>query len=313
MIKKFKEVLENVKARPKKQLAVAVAQDLTVLYAVKKADEQEIADYILVGDKKKILEIADDAGIKINEEKIYDEPYNLKAIAKAVKLVSCNRADILMKGHVHTDDFLRGILNRDYGLRTGKIMSHVNILESEALDRLLFVTDGGMNIAPDLDTKTSIILNAIYLAEIFGINDPKVAVTTAVELANPKMPSTTDAAVLAKMSQRGQFSGKTIDGPFALDNAVNLWAAQHKHISSPVAGKADIIVVPNIEAGNMLAKAHVYLTGGSLAGVVVGARAPVVLTSRADTPQSKLYSIATAVMMADLERNLSIKFGKVHY
>ncbi|MDP3066990.1 MAG: phosphate acyltransferase [Methanobacteriaceae archaeon] len=230
-----------------------------------------------------------------------------------MQLVTSNRADILMKGHVHADDFLRGILNRDWGLRTGQIMSHINVLESEALDRLLFITDGEINIAPDLDTKTGIILNAIYLAELFDIKDPKVAVTKAVELAKPNMPSTTDAAVLAKMSQRGKFSGKTIAGPFALDNAINPWAAQHKGINGPVAVDADIIVVLNIEAGNMLSKAHVYLTGGNLAGVLVGASAPVVLTSRTDTPQSKLYSIATAVMMADLQRNLSIKLGKVHY
>ncbi len=313
MITKFEEVFDKIKSHPKKQIAVAVAHDSTVLEAVTMAEKLNITDYILVGDEQKILDISKNAEFEINENKIYNEPNNIKAVKKAVQLVKSNRADILMKGFVNTDDFLRGVLDRDNGLRTGKVMSHVYVLESSALKRLLFITDGSMNIYPDLETKCSIILNSIYLANIFEIEEPKVAITTAIELANPKMPSTIDAAVLAKMSQRGQFSGKIIDGPLALDNAISPWAAEHKGIGGPVAGKADIIVVPSIEAGNILCKAHVYLTGGNLAGVVIGAAAPIVLTSRADTSQSKLNSIATAVLTANMERSLSIKFGNVHY
>ena len=313
LITKFEQVFEKIKTHPKKQIAVAVAHDPTVIDAVIMADELDITDYILVGDEKKIIEISEDAGFDVKVNKIYNETNSIKAVERAVQLVKSNKADILMKGFVNTDDFLRGVLNREKGLRTGKIMSHVYVLESSALKRLLFITDGSVNIYPDLETKCSIILNSIYLANIFDIKDPKVAVTTAIELANPKMPSTIDAAVLAKMSQRGQFSGKIIDGPLALDNAISPWAAEHKGIGGPVAGHADIIVVPSIEAGNMLCKAHVYLTGGNLAGVVIGASAPIVLTSRADTSQSKLNSIATAVLMANMERALSIKFGKVHY
>ena len=313
MITKFEQVFDRIKSHPKKQVAVAVAHDPTVIDAVIMADELDITDYILVGDEKKIIELSNDAGFEIMKNKIYNEPNNIKAVNMAVELVKSNKADILMKGFVNTDDFLRGVLNRETGLRTGKIMSHVYVLESSALKRMLFITDGSVNILPDLETKCSIILNSVYLANIFEIEDPKVAITTAVELANPKMPSTIDAAVLAKMSQRGQFSGKIIDGPLALDNAISPWAAEHKGIGGPVAGQADIIVVPSIEAGNILCKAHVYLTGGNLAGVVMGASAPIVLTSRADTSQSKLNSIATAVLMANIERTLSIKFGKVHY
>ncbi|MBI5416712.1 bifunctional enoyl-CoA hydratase/phosphate acetyltransferase [Candidatus Poribacteria bacterium] len=309
----FDQVFEKIKEHPRKQIAVAVAQDVTVLDAVVKAKRLQIADYILVGNKNKILEIANEAKLEVNEKHIYDEPKDLNAVRTAVELVSSNKADILMKGFIHTDDFLRGVLNKDVGLRTGKILSHVFVLESTALKRLLFITDGAMNIAPDLETKCSIILNAIYLANIFDIPDPKVAITTAIELANPKMPATIDASILAKMSSRGQFGGKIIDGPFAFDNAISPRAAKHKGISGPVAGQADIIVVPSIEAGNILCKAHVYLTGGNLAGVVIGAKAPIVLTSRADTAQSKLNSIATAILMADIDRTLSIKFGKVHY
>ena len=313
MITKFEQVFDRIKSHPKKQVAVAVAHDPTVIDAVIRADELDITDYILVGDEKKIIELSKDAGFEVKKNKIYNEPNNIKAVNMAVELVKSNKADILMKGFVNTDDFLRGVLNRENGLRTGKIMSHVYVLESSALKRMLFITDGSVNILPDLETKCSIILNSIYLANIFEIEDPKVAITTAIELANPKMPSTIDAAVLAKMSQRGQFSGKIIDGPLALDNAISPWAAEHKGIGGPVAGQADIIVVPSIEAGNILCKAHVYLTGGNLAGVVMGASAPIVLTSRADTSQSKLNSIATAVLMANIERTLSIKFGKVHY
>jgi len=313
LITKFEQVFDRIKSHPKKQVAVAVAHDPTVIDAVIMADELDITDYILVGDEKKIIELSNDAGFEIKKNKIYNEPNNIIAVNMAVELVKSNKADILMKGFVNTDDFLRGVLNRETGLRTGKIMSHVYVLESSALKRMLFITDGSVNILPDLETKCSIILNSIYLANIFEIEDPKVAITTAIELANPKMPSTIDAAVLAKMSQRGQFSGKIIDGPLALDNAISPWAAEHKGIGGPVAGQADIIVVPSIEAGNILCKAHVYLTGGNLAGVVMGASAPIVLTSRADTSQSKLNSIATAVLMANIERTLSIKFGKVHY
>ena len=313
MITKFEQVFDRIKSHPKKQVAVAVAHDPTVIDAVIMADELDITDYILVGNEKKIIELSNDAGFEVKKNKIYNEPNNIKAVNMAVELVKSNKADILMKGFVNTDDFLRGVLNRENGLRTGKIMSHVYVLESSALKRMLFITDGSVNILPDLETKCSIILNSIYLANIFEIEDPKVAITTAIELANPKMPSTIDAAVLAKMSQRGQFSGKIIDGPLALDNAISPWAAEHKGIGGPVAGQADIIVVPSIEAGNILCKAHVYLTGGNLAGVVMGASAPIVLTSRADTSQSKLNSIATAVLMANIERTLSIKFGKVHY
>ncbi len=313
MITKFEQVFDRIKSHPKKQVAVAVAHDPTVIDAVIRADELDITDYILVGDEKRIIELSNDAGFDVKKNKIYNEPNNIKAVNMAVELVKSNKADILMKGFVNTDDFLRGVLNRENGLRTGKIMSHVYVLESSALKRMLFITDGSVNILPDLETKCSIILNSIYLANIFEIEDPKVAITTAIELANPKMPSTIDAAVLAKMSQRGQFSGKIIDGPLALDNAISPWAAEHKGIGGPVAGQADIIVVPSIEAGNILCKAHVYLTGGNLAGVVMGASAPIVLTSRADTSQSKLNSIATAVLMANIERTLSIKFGKVHY
>lgn len=238
----------------------------------------------------------------------------VKAVATAVKLVSSGEADILMKGYVHTDDFLRGVLNKDYGLRTGSIMSHVFIAEMRRMHRLIFITDGAMNIAPNLEQKAAILLNAVHLTSIFDITDPKIAVLTAVELANPAMPATIDAATLAKMADRSQYVPScTVDGPFALDNAVSPAAARHKKLTGPVAGQADILLVPTIECGNMLAKSFVYFGGCRLIGLLVGAKAPVVLTSRADTMESKLLSIAGGVLMVNMTRELRLKIGKVHY
>jgi len=238
----------------------------------------------------------------------------IKAIAGAVRMVSSGEADVLMKGFIHTDDFLRGVLNKEFGLRTGSIMSHVFVAEIREQDKLLFITDSSMNIAPDLEQKAAILLNAAYLASLFGVQNPKVAALAAVELVNPAMPATLDAAALAKMADRGQYVPVcTVDGPFALDNAVSPAAARHKRITGPVAGQADILLVPTIECGNILAKSLVYFGGHRLVGLLVGAKAPVVLTSRADSTESKLLSMAAAVLMVNVGRTLRLKAGKVHY
>lgn len=313
MLTNFNQVLEKVKTHPIKQIAVVCAQDDTVLGAVVEAKKLKIADYILIGDTAKILDIAGKHNIAIEADRIWQEPNDLMAIRKGTDLILKNKADILMKGFIHTDDFLRGVLDKETGLRAGNFLSHVFVLEVASLNKFVFVTDGSMNIAPTLEEKAEIILNAIYLTDIFEIMDPKVGVLAAVELVNPKMPATLDAAALAQMSKRGQFSKKvTIDGPLAFDNIISTWAAEHKGITGAVAGNADIILVPNIETGNSLVKSHVWLSKGNVAGVIVGARAPVVLTSRADSAKSKLYSIATAVLMSSVERQLRVKIGKVH-
>jgi phosphate butyryltransferase len=219
-----------------------------------------------------------------------------------------------MKGFVHTDDFLRGVLNKEYGLRTGSIMSHTFVVEDPARDKLIFITDGAMNVAPDLEQKSAILLNAVYVAQVFGITEPKVAVMAAVELVNPNMQATLDAAALGTMADRAQFSpGCVVDGPFALDNAICPEAARHKKISGRVAGHADILVVPNIEAGNLLAKSLSYFGNRRMIGLLIGASAPVVLTSRADTVEGKLLSIAGAVLMVNVDRSLRLKVGKCHY
>jgi phosphate butyryltransferase len=246
--------------------------------------------------------------------KIIHERSRIRAIGEAVRLVSGGKAEILMKGYVHTDDFLRGVLNKEYGLRTGSIMSHVFVAEIREWDKLVFVTDSAMNIAPDLEQKAAILLNAVYLANLFGIAKPKVAVLAAVELVNPNMPATLDAAALGTMADRGQYvPACVVDGPFGLDNAVSEAAAKHKKIGGPVAGKGDILVVPDIEAGNILAKSLVYFGGHRMIGLLIGAKAPVVLTSRADSQEAKLLSIAAAVLMVNQQRALEFKIGKVHY
>jgi phosphate butyryltransferase len=313
MITSFDQMLEEVKSRPRRSVAIAVAHDRIVMEAAAEASRRDIAEPVLVGDAKRIEQIAKDSQISLNNIHIVDESNDLLAVRVAVEMTSSGKTDMVMKGYIHTDDFLRGVLDKEIGLRTGYLMSHVSILEVGHFNRLIFVTDGAMNIQPTLEEKAQIILNAVQLAEIFGIDQPKVAVLAAIELVNPKMPNTLDAAALGKMGDRGQFSAGIVDGPFALDDAVSMLAAQHKRIRGTVAGAADILLVPNVEAGNILGKAFVYFSQGRIAGVLMGAAAPVVLTSRADTAEAKLLSIATGVFIADVQGRLGIKIGKVHY
>ena len=313
-MKNFDQLLDLIKDKPVRTIAVAAADDHTVIEAAHAARQANIAQTILIGSKQGILKKAANIKFSLNADDVIDEPDDIKAALGAVALTAAGKADIVMKGYIHTDDFLRAVLNRDQGLRSGIVMSHVFIIEVPAFDKFLFITDGAMNIAPDLQQKAEIILNAVHLANLFGVTKPKVAVLAAVELVNPNMPATLDATVLAKMSQRNQFRPEvTIDGPFALDNAISSIAAKHKGITGPVAGSADILLVPNIEAGNMLAKSLVYLGHYRLAGVLVGAAAPVVLTSRADSVQAKMLSMGAAVMMVNAQRQLRLKIGKLHY
>jgi len=313
-MKDFDALLRLVRKHPVRKVAVAVGQDPSVIEAVDRAREQDIAEAVLVGDEREIGEAADAAGVSLDGCRVVHESGALDAAATATKMVSSGEADILMKGYIHTDDFLRSLLNKEYGLRTGSIMSHVFIAEVRALNKLVFITDGAMNIAPTLEQKAAILINAVHLANVFGVMTPKVAAMAAVELVNPAMSATLEAACLAAMSDRRQYVPPcTVDGPFALDNAVSETAARHKKIGGPVAGKADILLVPNIEAGNMLAKSLVYFGRHRLVGLLVGAKAPVVLTSRADSAESKALSIAGAVLMVNMKRALRLKIGKVHY
>jgi phosphate butyryltransferase len=298
MIRSFDEVLDRVKINENKKVAVAVAQDEPVLEAIKDAKKLGIADAILVGDKEKIEEAAKTVGLDVSEFEIIHETDNAKAALKAVELVSSGMADMVMKGLIDTATFLRAVLDKEKGLRTGKVLSHVAVFDVPALQRIILVTDAAMNIAPDLMTKKQILENAVKVAHGIGIEMPKVAPVAAVEVVNPDMQPTLDAAALSKMNDRGQIKGCIVDGPLAIDNALSEEAAQHKGIKSPVAGKADIILVPNIETGNVMYKTLTYTSNAKNGGIIAGAAAPVILTSRADSHESKLYSIALASLVA---------------
>ena len=311
---KLAEILDVIGQYPIKRVAVAAAGDRTVIDAVRRAREADVAETILVGDERKIRELSEQAGLALEKGEVVDQPVAEVAALRAAELVSTGKADVLMKGYIHTDDFLRALLDKQVGLRTGLRMSHVFAAELPGYDRLILVTDAAMNIAPDLEAKAEIILNAVHLAHILGIEEPRVACLAAVELLNPNMQATVDATCLHKMWERGQFPpGCMVDGPFAFDNAMSPAAAEHKGIGGPVAGVADILLVPCIESGNILVKSFVYAAGAKVAGGVVGARAPVVLTSRADSAESKFLSIAMAVLTSDVQRSLRLKIGRVHY
>lgn len=296
MINSFEDVLRKVKEGPVKKVAVAVAQDEPVLEAIRDARAEGIAEAILVGDKEKIVEAAQKINMPLDGVEVIDEKDNGKACLTAVELVSSNQADMVMKGLIDTATFLRAVLNKEKGLRTGKILSHVAIFDIPALKRIILLTDAAMNIAPDLMTKKQILENAVGIASAIGISMPKVAPVCAVEVVNPDMQPTIDAAVLSKMNERGQIKGCIVDGPLAIDNALSIEAARHKGINSPVAGQADIILVPNIETGNVMYKTLVYTASAKNGGILAGAAAPVILTSRADSPESKLFSIALAAL-----------------
>jgi phosphate butyryltransferase len=298
LLKTFREILDAAKMATKRTIAVAGADDADVLSAIKDALTQGIADAILVGDAGKIKLLSEGIGFNLNKVEIIDEP-DLTCVAKtAVKLVLEKRAQMLMKGKIGTADVLRAVLDKDQGLRTGKLLSHIAILEVPTYHKLLFLSDGAQNIAPDLNQKAMITKNAVDVAKALGVETPKVAIITALELVNPKMPSTVDAYELQKMSLRGEITDCIIHGPLAFDCAISANAARHKGVLSQVTGDVDVLIAPNIETGNALYKALVYLAKAKVAGLITGAAAPVVLTSRSDSSESKLFSIASASIVA---------------
>ncbi|MCH4889990.1 phosphate butyryltransferase [Acidaminobacter sp. JC074] len=298
MIKSFEEVLKIAKERGPKTVSVACAQDNDVLKAVDNAKKNGIVEAILVGDKEKIEAIAKEESIDLNDYEIIDIKDLAEASLKAVELVSSGKAHMVMKGLVDTSIILKAVLNKETGLRTGSVLSHVAIFDVMNYPRLLLVTDAAMNIAPTLEQKKQIIENSLQVANGLDIDQPKVAVICAKEKVNPKMPATVDAGELVKMNENGDLTGCIVGGPFALDNAVSVEAAKLKGIDHPVAGHADVLMCPNIESGNILYKTLGFLANAKSAGVIVGAKAPIILTSRADSEEAKLNSIALGVLMA---------------
>lgn len=292
----FKEIYGKVQAAEgRRVVAVAAAEDDTVLMAVVRAEELGLCDAVLVGDASRIEALLSAMG-KTTAATILDEKDPKAAAVKAANLVRTGEAHMLMKGLVDTASLLRAVLNKETGLRKGGLISHVAAFEVPGYDRMLFVTDAAMNTYPTLGEKKLILENAVEFVRSLGVELPKVAVVCAVEVVNEAMQATVDAAMLAKMNDRGQIKGCIVDGPLALDNALSLEAAVHKGIKSPVAGLADIFLMPNIEAGNVFYKALNYTTEAKSGGILMGASAPVIVTSRADSFESKVNSIAMAVL-----------------
>ena len=298
MSKSFEELISKANQKTLKKVSVSNAQDEPVLQVVKAAKEQNIATAILVGDEAKIREIAASIDMDLTDFEIINEPDTEAAALKAVELVHNGKADILLKGLLETKTFLKSVLNKEVGLRTGKMLSHVCVFEIEGINRLLFFTDVAFNTYPTLADKVNIINNAVEVAHACGIECPKVAPLCAVETVNPKMQPTVDADNLTKMYEGGDFKGCQIYGPLSMDLAIDPEAAVHKGVTNPVAGHADILLFPNIDAGNITYKILVRTAKVKIGNVLVGTSAPVVLTSRSDDFQTKLNSIALATVIA---------------
>ena len=283
----------------KMTIAVACPYGDDALAAVCAARDRNLVNSVLVGDAARIRVLAEKDGLSLHDIEIVDEKADDLAVEKSVKMVSGGDADLLMKGLVKTATLLKSVLNKEWGLRAGSLLSHLFLQEITVMGGRIFgLTDGGMNMYPDLQTKVGIIENAVECYHKIGVACPMIAALAAVEVVNPDMACTLDAAALAKMSDRGQIKGCVVDGPFALDNAVSEEAAKTKGIRSPVVGNADILLVPNIESGNLVGKVMTYLAKERGAGVVLGARKPIVLTSRFDSMETKLLSIALGAVVA---------------
>jgi phosphate acetyltransferase len=282
--------------------AVAHPCEQTALAGAIEAAEKGLIVPILVGPAGKIREIAAASGIDLGQTRVVDAPHSHASAARAVELVRQGEAGLLMKGSLHSDELLGAVVARETGLRTGRRVSHVFIMDVPTYHKVLIVTDAGINIAPALEDKVDICQNAIDLAVSLGLSQPKVAILAAVETVNSKMPATLDAAALCKMAERGQIKGGVLDGPLAFDNAISKEAARIKGITSAVAGDPDILLVPDLESGNMLAKQLSFLANADSAGLVLGARVPIILTSRADSVRSRIASSAVAMLAAHARR-----------
>ncbi len=300
MNKGFDDLLKKVSECSKKKVAVAVAQDAPVLEAVKAAKEKGIADAILVGDEEKIREIAASLHMDLADYEIVNEPDVIEASLKAVSLVHDGKADMYMKGIIDTKNFLKSVLNKECGLRTGRPLSHVCVFEVKGIDHLLFLSDVAFMTYPTLEDKVAIIENTVEVCHACGIETPKVAPLAAVEVLNPKMPCTVDAVELTKMNEEGKITGCIVDGPLSMDMAIDKEAASHKGGSGrKIAGDADVLLFPDIHAGNLVYKTLVHLCEVKNGCILTGTAAPVILTSRSDTFETKLYSIALAAVVAE--------------
>lgn len=300
------KLIESASKNDNPTVAIAAASDQEVLKAVEYSLEKSLATFILFADEKQLLPLLEQhfPNMKNHENIIIRHTTsNEEAALEAVKSVSSGEAHVVMKGNLPTATILKAVLHKEFGLRTGNVFSHVAAFEVPGYDKLFFVTDAAMNIAPELKEKVQIIDNAVQAARACGVEQPVVAPLAAVETINPAMQPTLDAASLVLMNQRGQIKNCVVDGPLALDNAISLEAAAQKGLKSPTAGKADILLVPNIESGNILYKSLIYFAQAKVGAIIQGAKAPIVLTSRADSAESKVYSLALAILAAQHKSN----------
>jgi len=294
VLKSMSDLKSIVAGKPMRKLVLAAAQDQHSLGAVLRAWKDNIIEPVLIGDKEEIQAISYENGYSLDGLRIIHESDLLASVEMAVKMLSSKQADILMKGKVGTSILLKSVLNKEYGLRTGNLLSHIALFEVETYHKLIAVTDVAMNIAPNLKDKISIVNNSVSFLHKLGYQNPKVAVLGAVEMVNENMEATLDAALLSKMNQRDQIRNCIIDGPLAFDNAVSIESAKHKGIKSEVAGDTDLLIMPDIEVGNVLYKSLVFFAKAKVASVILGALVPIVLTSRSDSEQAKYDSILLA-------------------
>jgi len=299
---KYERLLARAKTFPAVTTAVVHPCDQSSLSATADAAQAGLITPILVGPRARIEALAREHGISIAGYELVDAPHSVAAAAEAVKLVRAGRAECLMKGSLHTDELMGAVVSREAGLRTGRRISHCFVMDVPTHDDVLIISDAAVNIAPPLEVKVDIVQNAIDLAHNLGTNEVRVAILSAMETVNSKVPSTLEAAALCKMADRGQITGAVLDGPLALDNAISPEAAKIKKIKSEVAGRANVLIVPDLEAGNMLAKSLTFLADADAAGIVLGARVPIILTSRADSVLSRLASCAIASLIVEAKR-----------
>lgn len=303
MFRHLDDLVEAARAFGPARIAVAAGQDPDVIEALKRAREIGLAEGIFVGNAHKILELARQAGLQIPPAHLIHEPDEAAAARKAIALVRDGEANLLMKGKVSTATLARAVLDRETGLRTGRLLSQVIVFQVPGFDRLMLLSDAAMNIAPSLEQKAEICRNAVAVAHAVGIEKPNLALLCALEMVNPEMPATVDAAALTMMNRRGQIKGAYLEGPIALDAPLSRFAADRKGIDSPLVENTDIFIAPDIEAANILYRAILYFARGESGGIVYGARVPLILLSRAETPETKIRSIALAMLVEAHERD----------
>jgi len=296
-IRNFAQLLEASLQRAPKRVVIVGGGQRQTMHAVRLALGMGLAHCIMIDSPVRLRSIAEEEGLELTGVEIVDEPDMIQAAHRAVEMIHSEEADLVMNGRALPVELMKAALDRDKGLRIGKLISDVSIFEIPDFDRLIFISDVAIVVSPNLAQKVAIVQNAIDTAIELGVQEPKVAILAATEMVNPEMPANMDAANLSKMSERGQIRGGLVDGPLALDNAISLKAAEMKGIDSQVAGRADILITPDVESGNILAKALSYFANGHMAGVVVGAKCPIVMPSRSDPPEQKMLSLALGVYL----------------